>query len=84
MTSKDRPLLVLGDFNFCHLEGPNATKSYFKENNFEQIIHQPTHIGGHLLDHAYLKNISGALKYSAELQSKYYTDHKGLALTLKR
>ena len=84
MTSKDKPLLVIGDFNFCFLEASNATKSYFKKKNFKQIINEPTHTAGHLLDQAYLKDTTGALKYTVELQSKYYTDHKGLAITLEK
>ena len=84
MTSQNKPLLVIGDLNFCFLEASNATKSYLKANKFKQLITEPTHIGGHLLDQAYLKDRNAALKYSVELQSKYYTDHKGLAITLQR
>ena len=84
MTSKNKPLLVIGDFNFCFLEASNVTKSYFKEKNFQQIIEEPTHIGGHLLDQAYLRDTSGALEYTVELHSKYFTDHKCLAITFKK
>ena len=84
MTNKNKPLLVIGDLNFCYLEASNATKSYLKENKFKQLITEPTHIGGHLLDHAYLKDKNETLEYSVEVQSKYYTDHKGLAINLKK
>ena len=84
LTSKNKPLLVIGDFNFCFLEASNVTKSYFKEKNFKQIIKEPTHIGGHLLDQAYLRDTSGALEFAVELHSKYYTDHKCLAITFKK
>ena len=84
MTNKEIPLLVIGDFNFCFLEASNATKSYFQEKNFKQIINEPTHIGGHLLDQAYLRDTSGALEFAVELHSKYFTDHKCLAITFKK
>ena len=84
LSSKNKPLLVIGDLNFCFLEASNATKSYFEAKKFKQLITAPTHIGGHLLDHAYLKDRNETFEYSVELQSKYYTDHKGLAITLKK
>jgi len=84
MTNKEKPLLVLGDFNFCFLEASNLTKLYFQEKNFKQIINEPTHIGGHLLDQAYLSDPSRALKCTVEIHSKYYTDHKALAITIKK
>ena len=84
MTNKEKPLLVIGDFNFCFLEASNLTKLYFQEKNFKQIINEPTHIGGHLLDQAYLRDRSRVLKCTVEIHSKYYTDHKALAITIKK
>ena len=84
MTNNDKPTLVIGDFNFCFLENSsNLTKSYLTRNQFTQLIRQPTHIGGHLLDQAYLRDIRGMLRCVVELHSKYYTDHMGLAIMIK-
>ena len=45
MTNNDKPLLVIGDFNFCFLDkSSNATKSYLSREHFTQLIRQPTHI----------------------------------------
>jgi hypothetical protein len=85
MTNSERPLLVIGDFNFCFLDkSSNATKAYLKEENFSQLIKEPTHIEGHLLDQAYLRDIDGDLECTVGLHSKYYTDHKGLAIIVKK
>ena len=39
---------------------------------------------GHLLDQAYLRDGDDLLDISVEIHSKYYTDHKGLALIAKK
>ena len=85
MDTKDRPLLVIGDFNFCFLtSNNNQTKHFLLKKRFTQMINEPTHIDGHLLDHAYLRDSNDTLIWTAEVQSKYYTDHKGLAIILKQ
>ena len=47
------------------------------------MISELTHIKGNLLDHAYLRDLKGELDCTAKLHSKYYTDHKGLAIIIK-
>ena len=84
MDSKEKALLVIGDLNFCFLaSGMNQTKHFLKSKQFAQISNEPTHIEGHLLDQAYLRDCRGTLKWTVELQSKYFTDHKGLAIIIK-
>ena len=85
MDVEEKPLLVIGDFNFCFQTSPNnQTKQFFERKQFTQMIDEPTHIEGHLLDQAYLKDKTDTLKWSVEVQSKYYTDHKGLAITINK
>ena len=85
MKSGDKPQLVVGDFNFCYLDSSfNSTKHFLEAQNFSQLITEPTHIEGNLLDQAYFKDIDGLLECTAEVHSKYYTDHKGLAITVKQ
>ena len=84
MMSDDKPLMIVGDFNFCYLKNKNnRTKQYLKAKNFSQLISEPTHIEGHLLDHAYLRDKEGKLEAETEVHSKYYTDHKSLSIILK-
>ena len=85
MIEKEKPQLVVGDFNFCHLDSPsNTTTTYLRRNKFEQLIKEPTHIAGNILDQAHLMNIGRDLMYTVTLHSKYYTDHKGLAIIVKK
>ena len=85
MESIDKPQLVIGDFNFCYLNKCiNSTKQFFEEENFSQLIKEPTHIEGNLLDQAHLRDTDRHLKVTIETHSKYYTDHKGLAIILKK
>ena len=82
MKTEGKQTLIIGDFNFCYSENPNnTTRKYLKNQNFIQIIDEPTHIGGHILDQAYLNEDIIA---QAETHSKYYTDHKALAILIKR
>ena len=85
MDSGERPLLVIGDLNFCFLASEtNPTKQFLGRKQFAQIIQEPTHIEGHLLDQAYLRDCSHKLRWTVEVQSKYYTDHKGLAIIIRK
>ena len=83
--NEEKPLLVIGDFNFCFMDkSSNSTKEYFQEHAFKQLIKEPTHIEGNLLDQANIKDVKEIHKYSAEIHSKYYTDHKALAVMVKK
>jgi exonuclease III len=83
--TEHKPLLILGDFNFCFLENSsNQTRRYLEKHKFVQMISEPTHIEGNLLDQAYLRDLNGKLDCTAEVHSKYYTDHKGLAIIINR
>ena len=78
------PLLVVGDFNCPYLEeGANSTKLFFTSNKYSQLIREPTHIEGNILDQAYFRDETGLLEITAETQTKYYTDHRGIAITVK-
>ena len=78
------PQLVIGDFNFHYLEeGANSIKQFFLKENYSQLIMEPTHIEGNILDQAYVKDESKLLKFTVEIQTKYYTDHRGIALTVE-
>ena len=82
MKTEGKQTLVIGDFNFCYIKNQNnSTRKYMQNLNFFQIIKEPTHIEGNVLDQAYLNANVGA---RAEIHSKYYTDHKGLAILIKK
>ena len=45
----------------------NRTKKHLKAKNFLQLINEPTHIEGHLLDQAYLRDSKGKLEVESEV-----------------
>ena len=76
-----------GDFNFCCLtdsSNPTCHCEYLSRQKFRQLVHEPTHIGGHLLDQAYLREIGTVVDCAVEVHSKYFTDHKGLAIIVQK
>ena len=78
------PTLIIGDFNLPFLEeGVNLTKQFFNKNNYTQLIREPTHIEGNILDQAYIRDEKGLLEIIAETHTKYYTDHRGIAVMIK-
>ena len=82
---QEKPLLVIGDFNFCFTRNSlNPAKKYLKDHCFTQLIKYPTNIKGNLLDQAYVRDKRNVLDYSSELHSKYYSDHKALAVIFKK
>ena len=82
---QEKPLLVIGDFNFCYKENTgNPAKKYLREHSFIQLIKDPTHIEGHLIDQAHLRDERRDLDISSEIHSKYYSDHRALALMIKK
>ena len=54
-----------------------------RERNFEQLIKEPTHIEGNLLDQAYMRDVEHILNVTGDIQGKYYTDHKALNIIIK-
>ena len=84
LKNRNVPQLVIGDFNFHYLEEEaNSTKKFFIEENYSQLIMKPTHIEGNILDQAYVKDETGLLRCTAEIQTKYYTDHRGIVVTVE-
>ena len=85
MIKEDKSQLVIGDFNFCYLDRTyNQIRHFFLEENFCQLYKEPTHIEGRQLDQAYLRDMDNSLEITTDTHSKYYTDHKGLAMIINK
>ena len=81
MKNIEKPQIIIGDFNFCYLaKTSSSTRSYLEAESYHQFVMKPTHIEGHLLDQAYLKDTKEIIDITVETQSKYYSDHKGIAI----
>ena len=59
-------------------------KTYLKSNSFSELIKEPTHIEGNTIDQVIIKDAAKVNTYSSEVQSMYFTDHRALALLIKR
>ena len=85
LTERGRIQLIIGDLNFCQeRSSTNIISTYLKNNNFQPLIGEPTHTDGNILDQAHFKDDSQTYCATAELHTKYYTDHKGLAVIIKQ
>ena len=83
LLTKTKPTIIIGDFNFCYREQSTPTKKFLENAHFTQLVAEPTHIEGHILDQAYLIDKRRNLQCLTEIHSKYFTDHKGIAVLIK-
>ena len=78
------PTFISGDFNICSMENSsNRLVQGLLSMNFQQLVHEPTHIKGRYIDHAYLHDDEGKLEAQIYRYSPYYSDHDGICTTLK-
>ena len=72
--------IVIGDFNFNASEANILTK-YLQNQNLVQIVQEPTHIAGRILDQCYIsRDIEEKLRLT--IQSPYFTDHNSLCIEM--
>ena len=85
LTGRNKPQIIIGDFNFSQLiSSTNIISSYLRENKFTPLISEPTHNDGNVLDQAYVRDTANMYNFTAEVHTKYYTDHKGLGIVIKK
>ena len=79
-----RPTLITGDFNICFMENfSNRLIQGLLSLGFDQLVHEPTHIRGRHIDHAYFLDPRGRLKPIVDRYSPYYSDHDGICITIQ-
>ena len=79
----DRPTLITGDFNACFIENfSNRMIQGLIELGFDQLVHEPTHIRGRHIDHAYIRDPHNELKPMMNRYSPYYSDHDAICIIL--
>ena len=78
-----QPTLISGDFNICSMENSsNRLVQGLLNMKFNQLVHEPSHINGRYIDHAYLNN--NTLDAKIYRYSPYYSDHDGICITLTK
>ena len=45
---------------------------------------EPTHTEGNIIDQVYVRDERKLLTFTAEVQTKYFTDHRGISLIVKQ
>ena len=76
----DKQNIITGDFNF-HRDEKNAFTEYIKKRNFVQVVSDPTHDGGRIIDHCYVpRDIEE--KVHLIQHSSYYSDHDALCFNI--
>ena len=80
---KKKKILILGDFNFnASCQDQNYILRQLENWNFKQLIQNPTHIQGGVIDHCYISNNLPLDSISLSQKSVYYTDHDIIEVTI--
>ena len=81
----DKPTIIAGDFNLCHIDHKeNLIVKYLENHGFSQLVKEATHLQGGHIDHVYSNHNKEVYSVSVMLYSPYYTcqDHDALLVTL--
>ena len=79
----ERVTIVIGDFNACYRENTqNKVIQGLLHLGFKQLVQEPTHIRGRILDHAYILDSSEQMTVAIERYSPYYTDHDAICISI--
>ena len=83
LVNVQRPTLIMGDFNTCYRENHNNKLIQGLLNlGFKQLMHEPTHIRGRTIDHAYVLDQNERLRLSIDRYSPYYSDHDAICICI--
>ena len=81
----NKTTLICGDFNICYIASRNnKVTKWLEDNRFKQLVQEPTHTKGRLIDHYYVRTckevplVTDLLRYSP-----YYSDHDATCGTIK-
>ena len=79
----ERTTMITGDFNICFTENfNNRMIQGLLHLKFDQMMHEPTHIQGRHIDHAYFRDPSNKMKQIIDRYSPYYSDHDAICITV--
>ena len=74
-----KPCFIVGDFNVNFLQEPkDPIINKITSNGFKQIVMDPTHIEGGLLDHVYIRRIP--FEPHVYLNFPFYSDHAAVSV----
>ena len=77
--------IILGDFNINAFEENKNKKLKELLINYNQILEEPTHISGSLIDQVFIKKIlQDQIDIHATIKNTHFSDHDAVKITLKR
>ena len=77
--------IISGDFNLNFLtDANNVIVTALQRLKFTQVIDQPTHTQGGIIDHLYIRqpHIYRKVEIISDLVAAFYSDHIGIQITL--
>ena len=82
---EDNIHIILGDFNINAFEENKNKKLQEALINYNQILEEPTHISGSLIDHVYVKKtFYDQIDIHTIIKNTHFSDHDAVKVTLKR
>ena len=85
LIDKATPTVIAGDFNLNFMDAANhSLNSFVQYHSFSKLVNVPTHIEGNGIDQVLVRDIEKRNNYEIDIDSKYYTDHKGISVIIKR
>ena len=76
MISSEKQTLIVGDFNLCYISDySHQLFEALRVQGFQQIVKNPTHIEGRLIDLVFINNLDLDITYEVEQQAQFFTDH---------
>ena len=74
--------IILGDFNINVL-GKSVAALSWALKNFIQIVKEPTHLSGSLIDHVYIhQDLLGNVNVKVKNFDVYFSDHDAIQISL--
>jgi len=75
--------IIMGDFNKNALSIDNYFERYLSD--YEQIVEQPTHISGSLIDHVYVhRSFRETLDVKTFVKNVYFSDHDAIKIRIRQ
>ena len=79
-----KPIAIIGDMNFDTVEDNHPLKSYLDQKNFTQLVKNPTHERGRLIDHVYVNYMLFSKSPICCQTPVYYSDHDIVTLHIPK
>ena len=84
IADQQKRIAIIGDTNIDYLQKKHKLPKFLEHKNFKQIVQEPTHELGGLLDHVYINPKLMNDEYQISQRCTYFSDHDVITLFLPR